>query len=155
MQIRPARSDDADAITDLINVAFRSAEQFFIDVDRIDLQEVLRLLDAGEFLLAESNDQLVGCVFIEPRGEGTYLGLLSVSPTQQQSGVGSELMLFTEARCRGRQRKFIDILVVHLRVELIGYYKKRGYVETGTLPFPPDLETKVPCHFITMRKMLT
>jgi predicted N-acetyltransferase YhbS len=155
IQIRPATKNDAEAITDLINVAFRQAEQFFIDDDRIDLPGVLQLLETAEILVAENGDQLVGCVSLEPRGEGTYLGLLSVSPTRQQAGIGSQLISFAEERYRTRQRKFIDIYIVHLRVDLLAYYKKRGYVETGTHPFPAGLETKVPCHFITMRKPLS
>ena len=154
LQIRVATKADAKAITNLINVAFRRAEQFFIDDDRIDLPSVLRIIDSGEFLLAEENGRLVGCVSLEPRGEGTYLGLLSVDPTIQQSGIGSRLMAFADDHCRERQSKFIDILIVNHRLELPGFYKKRGYVETGTLPFPSDLQTKIPCHFITMKKAL-
>jgi len=120
----------------------------------IDLHSVVQLMDTGEFLLAQDGDQLVGCVSLEPRGEGTYLGLLSVDPTIQQSGIGSRLMSFAEERSRERQRKFIDIYIVSVRVDLPNFYKKRGYVETGTLPFPTELQTKIPCHFITMKKVL-
>ena len=154
LQIRVATTDDAEAITKLINVAFRQAEEFFIDDDRIDVDSVLKLIDTGEFLLAEDNRRLVGCVSLEPRGEGTYLGLLSVDPTIQKSGFGSRLVTSAEQHCRERQSKFIDILVVSLRLDLLRFYEKRGYVETGTLPFPSDLVTKIPCHFITMKKLL-
>jgi len=154
LQIRVATKADAEAITNLINVAFRRAEQFFIDDDRIDLPAVLRLIDTGEFLLAEEGGRLVGCVSLEPRGEGTYLGLLSVDPAIQQSGIGSRLMSFAEGRCRERHSEFIDIYIVNHRVELAGFYQKRGFIETGTLPFPTELQTKLPCHFITMKKAL-
>jgi len=154
LQLRVATKDDAEAITALINVAFRRAEDFFIDDDRIDLHSVLKLMTTGEFLLAEEGSRLVGCVSIERRGEGTYLGLLSVDPTIQQSGIGSRLVSFAEQRCREQQSEFIDIYIVNLRLDLPKFYKKRGWVETGTLPFPPELQTKMPCHFITMRKVL-
>ena len=154
LQLRVATTGDAEAITNLINVAFRRAEQFFIDEDRIELQGVLQLIENGEFLLAEENSRLVGCVSLEPRGEGTYLGLLSVDPNLQQSGIGSRLVAFAEERCRERQSKFIDIYIVNLRHDLPDFYKKRGWVETGTLPFPPDIPTKAPVHFITMKKPL-
>jgi hypothetical protein len=48
----------------------------------------------------------------------------------------------------------MDILIVHLREELPSYYKKRGYTENGTSPFPADVETRVPVHFINMSKPL-
>ena len=154
LQLRVATNGDATAITNLINVAFRPAEQFFIEGDRIDLESVLRLIETAEFLLAELNGRLVGCVSLEPRGEGTYLGLLSVDPNLQQSGVGSRLMAFAEERCRERGSKFIEIYIVNLRLDLPEFYRKRGWIETGTQPFPPDIETKTPVHFITMKKPL-
>ncbi|HEY6802362.1 MAG TPA: GNAT family N-acetyltransferase [Pyrinomonadaceae bacterium] len=155
LQIRIGTEADTENITRLINEAFRPAESFFIDEDRIDNASVQRSMETGEFLLAESDKHLVGCVFIEPRDEGTYLGLLSVEPMRQQSGIASQLMTYAEARCKDQEREFIEIYTVSLRLDLSGFYKKRGYVETGTLPFPPDISTKVPCHFVVMRKMLS
>jgi hypothetical protein len=48
----------------------------------------------------------------------------------------------------------MDMRIVNLRQELPAYYAKLGYSETGTTPFPPDVETKLPCHFIEMTKAL-
>ena len=57
-----------------------------------------------------------------------------------------------ESYCRERGSRFMDILIVSLREELPSFYRKRGYVENGTTPFPADVETKIPCHFINMAK---
>jgi N-acetylglutamate synthase-like GNAT family acetyltransferase len=154
VQIRVAERADAESIKQIINVAFRLAEGFFIDLDRIDLPEVLTLLEKGKFLLAETGGNLIGCVYVELRGERSYLGLLSVDPQRQQGGLGSLLMEAGENYCRDLGSKVMDIWVVNLRVDLPGFYSKRGYVETGTSPFPSDVETKVPCHFIDMSKPL-
>ena len=48
----------------------------------------------------------------------------------------------------------MDIVIVSLREDLPPFYQKRGYVESGTSPFPPDVPTKIPCHFINMSKPL-
>jgi len=48
----------------------------------------------------------------------------------------------------------MDIQVVNLREDLFGFYRSRGYVETGTHPFPTDVKTKLPCHFVEMTKSL-
>jgi GNAT superfamily N-acetyltransferase len=154
VQTRLANSDDAENITALINVAFRQAENFFVEGDRIDLKTVLKFLETGEFLLAEDQGSLNGCVYLERRGNRSYLGLLSVDPSRQQKGMGSLLMTTAEEYCRARKDRFIDILIVNLREELPSFYGKRGYVETGISPFPKDVETKVPCHFINMSKAL-
>lgn len=151
---RIATPADAANITAIINAAFRIAEEFFIDGNRITQAEVEKLLAKGAFLLAETGDQLDGCVYVELRGERSYLGLLSVDPGRQQGGLGSLLMNVAESYCRERGSHFMDILIVNLREELPAFYRKRGYVENGTTPFPEDVETKIPCHFITMEKYL-
>jgi predicted N-acetyltransferase YhbS len=154
VQIRIADKSDAQKLTDLINLAFSGAEQFFVDEDRIDLPTVLSLLDRGNFLVAEVDEAIVGTVYLEPRGERMYLGLLSVDPSTQQTGLGSELMSAAEDHSRARNSRFIDILIVNLREDLPAFYQKRGYVETGTSPFPTEIHTKLPCHFINMSKAL-
>ena len=151
---RIATPADAANITAIINAAFRIAEEFFIDGNRITQAEVEKLLEKGAFLLAETGDQLDGCVYVELRGERSYLGLLSVDPNRQQGGLGSLLMSEAESYCRERGSHFMDILIVNLREELPAFYRKRGYVENGTTPFPEDVETKIPCHFINMTKPL-
>jgi GNAT superfamily N-acetyltransferase len=151
---RIATPADAANITAIINAAFRIAEEFFVDGNRITQAEVEKLLEKGVFLLAETGDQLDGCVYVELRGERSYLGLLSVDPNRQQGGLGSLLMNAAESYCRERGAHFMDILIVNLREELPSFYRRRGYVENGTTPFPEDVETKIPCHFITMAKSL-
>ncbi len=152
--IRIATSGDAPQITSVINAAFKIAEEFFIDGNRIKQAEVEELLTKGAFLLAEAGNKLNGCVYVELRGERSYLGLLSVDPTCQQGGVGSLLMTEAERYCRERGSEGMDILIVSLREDLPSFYQKRGYVESGTTPFPPDVPTKIPCHFINMSKPL-
>ena len=151
--IRVATPADAAKITGVINAAFRIAEGFFIDKERITETEVEELLGKGAFLVAETDDELNGCVYVELRDERSYLGLLSVDPDRQQGGLGSLLMNAAENYCRERGSSFMDILIVNLREELPPFYRKRGYVENGTTPFP-EVETKLPCHFINMAKSL-
>lgn len=153
-EIRIAGSADAEQITAVINAAFRIAEGFFIDGNRITLAEVHRSLAKGAFLVAEDEGGLRGCVYVEARGERAYLGLLSVDPSRQQSGLGSRLMTAAEEYCRARGARFMDILIVNLRTELPAFYARRGYVENGTTPFPADVPTRQPCHFINMSKSL-
>ena len=152
--IRTATAADAPRITGVINAAFRIVEEFFLDGNRISQAEVEAYLRKGAFLLAETGGKLNGCVYVELRGERSYLGLLSVDPTSQQSGLGSQLMTEAERYCRERGSHAMDILIVNLRDDLPPFYKKRGYVESGTTPFPADVPTKIPCYFINMSKPL-
>jgi ribosomal protein S18 acetylase RimI-like enzyme len=151
---RTAESTDAENIASLVNLAFRP-ERFFIDADRTDPDKVRALLRKGKFLLAEEAGALVGCVYVELRGERGYFGLLAVDPARQHAGLGSLLIESAENYCRAAGCVVMDLTIVNLRKELPGYYQRRGYVETGTLPFPEDqYPPKIPCHLVTMSKLL-
>jgi len=153
-EIRLAVLSDAEQITDVINAAFRIVEEFFLDGNRITLAEVQESFVSGMFLVAADGDGVSGCVYVEPRGERAYLGLLSVDPARQQKGLGSRLMTAAEEFAREQGARFMDIYIVNLRTDLPPFYEQRGYHENGTTPFPPDVPTKQPCHFINMSKPL-
>ena len=147
--IRVATPADAGKITSVINLAFRFAEEFFIDGNRITQTEVEDLLAKGDFLLAETDDHLNGCVYVELRGERSYLGLLLVDPERQQGGLGSLLMNEAENYCRERGSQLMDIVIVSLREELPAYYRKRGYLETVRLRFPQTSKRRCPATLST------
>jgi N-acetylglutamate synthase-like GNAT family acetyltransferase len=153
LQLRFAELSDAQAIARLINTAFQ-VERFFIDSDRITVVEVCEKLRSGEFILATGENALAGCVYVELRGERAYVGLLSVDPARQRSGLGAQLMQAVENHCRENGCAFVDLLIVNLREELPRFYRKLGYVESGTEPFPAGERTKLPCHFVRMTKPL-
>jgi predicted N-acetyltransferase YhbS len=154
LKVRVAEPSDAGAIVSVITAAFRQAESFLIDRDRVDLEGVEGLLRKGTFLLAEEDGTVIGCVYVEMRGERSYLGLLSVDPGRQKAGLGSKLMSAAEDYCARAGSRFIDLRIVSVRPELPAFYHRLGYVETGTEPFTPGLDTKVACHFVVMSKPL-
>lgn len=166
MQVRVAEVGDVEAIASVINAAFRQAEGFLIDRDRIDLETVRELLRTGIFLVAGNAAEkaadnvaddlgaLCGCVYVELRGERSYLGLLSVDPLHQKSGLGSKLIDAAEDYGAKAGSRLMDLQIVNLRKELPDFYHRKGYIETGTAPFPPGLNPKLPCHFVKMSKPL-
>jgi len=152
--MRNAEPADAESIARLVNAAFRP-ERFFVDADRTNPEKVRALLEKGKFLLAEDASVLVACVYVELRGERGYFGLLAVDPARQRTGMGSRLIDAAEVYCRSAGCRVMDLTTVNLRKELPGYYRRRGYVENGTLPFPADqYPPKMPCHLVKMSKSL-
>ena len=152
-QIRFAEPSDAPAIASLVNVAFR-LERFFIDAERTNPEKVTALLQTGKFILLFEDGVLAGCVYTEMRGERGYFGLLAVDPRQQRSGIGARLIAAAEQQCRATGCRFMDLTFVNVRQELPGYYRRLGYTENGTLPFPPEAVTKIPVHLVRMSKTL-
>src|SRR5712671_4534401 len=85
-RIRRANDEDVPALTRVINAAF-VVEQIVFDGDRVDDLGVRVYMSSGTFLVAEDADALAGCVYIETHSDRSYLGLLSVQPQRQGTGL--------------------------------------------------------------------
>lgn len=151
---RTATLADAENIARLINAAF-NPERFYIDGDRTNPDKVRLLFQKGKFFLTEEQGELIACVYVELRGERGYFGLLAVDRARQNGGLGSHLMQLAEIYCRDAGCRFMDLTMVNLRTPLVSYYRRHGYVENGTLPFPAEQHApKIPLHLIQMTKSL-
>jgi GNAT superfamily N-acetyltransferase len=153
MRVRMAVGADAEVLMSVINAAF-VVEKVFIDGDRVNLELVRAFLAKGEFLIADDDAGVAGCVYTEVRGDRGYMGLLSVDPPRQKTGLGRLLVEAAEEHCRKRGLRAMDLRVVNLRDPLPAFYRRMGYVENGTEEFPPGEVTKMPCHFVKMTKAL-
>jgi len=153
LRMRLASSEDAGALARLINAAF-VVERPIFGGDRIDPNGVRTYMQTGKFLVAEDASGLAGCVYVELRGDHGYIGLLSVDPPRQGTGLGRKLMdaaeqFFREAGCVA-----VDLRVVSAREPLPPFYRHLGYTESHTSPLTIPVQPRVPCHFIHMTKSL-
>ena len=71
-----------------------------------------------------------------------YLGMLSVDPVRQASGLGRLLLAEAERDAAARYgADRVEMTVIRQRPELIAWYERRGYALTGaTADFPMDDE---------------
>ena len=151
--IRTAGAADAELLATLINAAF-AVECAAIEGERVNHAKLEAFLRTGEFLLLERNGELHGCVYLEKRGKRGYLGLLAVEPKHQGNGLGRRLAREAEERLRELGCRCVDLRVISARAELIAFYAKLGYRQSGTSSMPSDTRLKVPCHFIHLTKAL-
>jgi GNAT superfamily N-acetyltransferase len=154
ISIRAAVSGDVPALVKLINAAF-IVEQFVFDGDRINAEETQAFMGTGKFLVAHDSAGFAGCVYLEIRKDRGYLGLLAVDPQRQGTGLGRKLVAAAEDYFRAAGCCAVDLRVISQRTPLPPFYRRLGYVEIGTAPFSPALQTKVPGHYIVMSKILT
>lgn len=151
--IRFASASDLSALTRLINAAF-VVERIVFDGDRIDERGTREYMEKGTFLILEDSAGMAGCVYCELRGERGYLGLLAVDPSRQGGGLGRKLVAAAEDYFRSAGCTAVDLRTLSPRAPLPEFYKRLGYEEIGTAPFPPEKKAKVPGDFILMSKRL-
>jgi ribosomal protein S18 acetylase RimI-like enzyme len=155
LTVRPATDADRASLIPLINSAF--SIETFLEGERTDEESLAAMMRKGDLLAAKDGDgQLIGCVYTEVRGERGYMGMLTVDPARQRSGLGTRIMEAAEEHLRSKRCVAVDILVLNLRTELPPIYRRRGYVETGTQQdgLHRKLKPGFESHFIIMSKEL-
>ena len=153
MDVRLATAADVGTIVPLVNAAF-VVERPFIEGDRTSPDEIARMLERGAFLLAEEAGAPLAAVYVEVRGERGYFGMLGVHPEHQGRRLGRRMVEAAEAHLRAAGCAAVDIRIVSARVELPPFYRRLGYTDAGTSPYPADGGALVPIHFILMTKPL-
>jgi len=157
MIITRATTDDVEKLVPLINSAYRgeasrkgwTTEADLLDGElRTDIPTLTALMQKeGVMMLkhVEDDGSITGCVFLQVQSGRLYLGMLSVSPGKQDSGIGKRLLHAAEAVAHGNQCSSIFMNVISLRLELIAWYERRGYCRTGeTKPLPDDHRFGIP-----------
>ncbi len=145
--MRAATPADIPALHALIESAYRGGsarggwthEADLIDGQRTDPAQLAAMLadPAQTFLIAEIDGAPIGCVLIVDKGSCAYLGLLTVDPARQSGGLGSALVRAAEGHARALGRHTIEMRVIGQRTDLIAWYQRRGYTDTGCIePFP-------------------
>jgi ribosomal protein S18 acetylase RimI-like enzyme len=87
---------------------------------------------AQMIIVAEDQGVLVGCVQVEARNGYGYVGLVTVDPVRQAGGLGRWLLQQAEADISGRLGfDLARMTVIAQREELIAWYERRGYADTG------------------------
>ena len=155
LRIRTAGLSDSAAIISVVNAAF--AVETFLGGTRTDEERLNKMMQKGTFFVAENSaGRVVASVYAELRGKRGYFGMLAVDPDLQGTGLGRLMTEAVEHYCRKHDCTDMDLTVLSLRTELPAFYRKLGYVETGTEEFRPSrpLKDGIKCHCIVMSKPL-
>ncbi|KRB77088.1 GCN5 family acetyltransferase [Nocardioides sp. Root190] len=145
---RAATTDDVDAIVALVQSAYRgdssrtgwTTEADLLDGQRTEPDAVLASIAAADsvVVLAERDESLASCCHVERRGERCYFGMFAVDPARQGDGLGQQVMAYAEELARSRWGcTVMEMTVIRQRTDLIAFYARRGYTDTGRRsPFP-------------------
>ena len=158
---------DVPLLASLVNGAYRgetaktgwTTESDLLDGTRIDEETLAAYItDPKCAVLKYTDDDGLpqACMLLTTHADNLYLGMLTVNPLLQNKGIGKVLLGEAEKYAKQVEREVISITVIDCRHELIAWYERHGYNNTGeTEPFPADPEfglPKIPIHFIVMEK---
>ena len=167
--ISKATLADIPALTLLINSAYRgetskkgwTTEAHLLEGKRTDEPEMTEIfLDPKNTILKFTEmDKIIGSVLLVEKENQLYLGMLTVSPELQNSGIGKKLLAEAENHAKTLGLSGIIMTVISVREELIAWYKRHGYVDTGKREAFPESEihiaiSDVPLEFIYLEKKL-
>lgn len=123
-----------------------------------DLFRVMQLPASIMLKYTNSQNEIAGCVNLQQRGNKIYLCMFSVSPQLQGGGIGRQLLLAAEEYAHYLNCSYIYMHVISARSELIAWYKRNNYYDTGErIPFKEDgLSGKhlQPLEFMVLEKKL-
>ena len=171
MPVSIASPQDINALVALINSAYRGEAskkgwtteadllQGELRTDITSLTDILKNKDAIMLKYVSENGDITGCVYLHKQERGLYLGMLTVSPLLQGSGIGKKLLKAAEQYAKENNCSSIFMNVISLRHELIAWYERHGYRQTDERkPFPSDQRFGIPTlalEFLIMEKVVS
>jgi ribosomal protein S18 acetylase RimI-like enzyme len=168
--ITTATLKDVIALEKLINSAYRgetsklgwTTEANLLKGERITIDELTEIIYNKEntILKFTDNSTIIGCVLLSNKGNKLYLGMLTVSPELQNSGIGKKLLQKAEEHALKLGLPKIVMTVISIRDELIAWYKRHGFIDTGARePFPLNdtdaVISEQPLEFIVLEKKVS
>jgi ribosomal protein S18 acetylase RimI-like enzyme len=167
--ITKATLQDIPALNILINSAYRgetskkgwTTEANLLEGKRTNEEELTEMIlnPKNTILKYTENDKIIGSVLLVEKEHQLYLGMLTVSPELQNSGIGKKLLTEAENHAKSLGLSSIIMTVISVREELIAWYKRNGYVDTGEREAFPEsgihvTVSEVPLEFIFLEKKL-
>jgi ribosomal protein S18 acetylase RimI-like enzyme len=162
MFITKATISDVPQLNKLVNSAYRgeiskkgwTTESDILDGLRIDEETLTSYFDNPDIAILKNTNEtgeITGSVYLENRAPKLYVGMFSVSPMLQNSGIGRKLLIAAEEYARQLNLRQLTMTVISTRHELISWYERRGYKATGEiLPFHADKKFGIPKQHIEL-----
>ena len=142
-QISFASVQDVAELKNLLNSAYRGKSSLQgwtteahiilgdVRTDEGNMKEVMQKTGSVFLKYSDELGQIIGCVNLQPQGKKMYLGMFSVSPMMQGAGIGRRILEASEEYARYCDCDSIIMRVISVRTELIDWYIRNGYAETG------------------------
>ena len=134
IEIRLARPEDAEALTDLSlrSKASNGYDEAFMSACREELTVTEKSLAEGEYWVAESGD-ICGCACLaaDPDGHAGEIHAFFIDPDCQRRGIGRLLWqkVLERAKAQGLERLYLDA-----DPAAVPFYEAMGFTVVGESP---------------------
>ena len=152
---RSVTESDFDSLTTLVNNSYRGElalkgwtnENELLEGPRTNPDDLANMIAApGSVILVffgETDSVLKGCIYLRHQPEITtaYFEMITVRRDLQGNGYGKFILSVAENCVKSQWNvDFIEMLVLEERPELVAYYNRRGYADTGRRETFPAFE---------------
>lgn len=156
IELRLAEKRDASELLCLINLAYRQEhdqswtnELGIVSGDRINQEQLDDLIKQTHLIPENQSDSfsqlmvatinsngaedILGCILLDFIQDDVEIGTFCISPKWQNLGYGQQLLNKAEVFALKIRPKLYSYMmwVLNVRLELIDYYLRRGYIKTG------------------------
>lgn len=150
--IRIAGHDDIDNLISLVNLAYRPVEpaigwtheSAIVSEHRVTYDQITSLFATGSFIFVmEHNHETISCIHLKTDNGHGYFSMLATRPDLQAKGYGRMILTHVENYARTYLSiSTFQMAVITARTELIEFYLRCGYRQTGQI-FPYPIETGI------------
>jgi N-acetylglutamate synthase-like GNAT family acetyltransferase len=151
VQIRPARTDEADAIAELTVQAYRAGGHL---EEGNRYEQELRNVQARmpQTIVADRGGEILGSVALclpgSPCAEVSQAGecefrFLAIRPEEWGTGIGAELVGECEQRARAAGAETMVISVISINTRAQQFYERLGYVRVPNRDWSPPGQVSV------------
>ena len=142
LSYRLATLDDLTHIENLVNAAYRgetsrlgwTTEADLLDGQRTDKEALHDIISTANniIILCHKANQIIGTVHLHCKQKTCHFGMFTIQPSSQGLGIGKQFIAYAEQYARKQWAcTTMMMTVIDLRKELLQWYERRGYINTG------------------------
>jgi len=131
-RLREVQDGDIDALVALINEAYSYQDQAK-GQPRTNPAHLRGRVAETDFYVMTHEDELIGCVYTEPKYPALHFGLLTVVPAWRGTGLAPAIMAAIEDYAKANNYKTLELDYMSLAPWLKTYYEKFGFQATGQI----------------------
>ena len=130
LEIRPARIEDAPAITECVKAAYGHYIARLGKLPGPMLDDYREVIQQHQVLVLTEGANIIGLLVLSRQLQSLLVDNVAVHPDYQRKGLGRKLMALAEKEAQRLGLTTVTLYTNELMTENIELYKRLGYTET-------------------------